>query len=97
MYKVIATFTRPSVDIPFYTPTKDEADHNIRNYGFIRQRTLSEDGLVMTFTTLAENEEIYQQSIRDREEGNNEGFVNANRYNEENGIVREVIFKGTIE
>ena len=95
MYKIVATFTRPSVDIPFWTPTL-AAQEKSQSYGFVRTRDISEDGLVLTVTTLASSEEAFKQSTSDAREGENASHNERNAYNEANGIVREIIFKGTV-
>jgi len=97
MYKLVATFTRPNLDIPFWKPSQEDKDRSFSNYGFTRTREISEDGLVLTITTLAESEEIFNRSVQDAREGKLPSHSERNAYNEANGIVRKITFKGTVD
>lgn len=95
MYKVTVTFTRPSVDVSFWQPNASQILHNQENYGFIRNRAISDDGLVMTLETFAATKELWDQYMA---EGSNlESRTARNTYNEENGITKEVVFAGEVE
>jgi hypothetical protein len=95
MYKVTVQFTRPSTDVPFWQPNASQILHNQENYGFIRNRAISEDGLVMTLDTFAVSQELWESYVA--EGANLESREARNAYNEEHGITKEVVFQGEID
>jgi len=97
MYKTVMTFTRPSVDVPFWQPTNDMILHTQSEYKIVRERAMSEDGLVLTLTNYAETEEIWLAYKAESESGDQDAANARTAYNDENGIVRTWVFKGEAE
>jgi hypothetical protein len=97
MYKIVAEFTRPSVDIPFWQPSASDILRTQENYGFIRNRVVSDDGLTLTIETFAPSEEIWQEYVAASNDGTNPAKQTREAYNAEHGITRTVIFKGLVD